>query len=508
MRRTLLALVLFLAGLLVAGQPTAVASDACTIRGTIGADRLVGTTGRDVICGFDGGDTIYGRGGADIVRAGGGADLVYGGDGADDVEGGLGEDTLFGGDGEDQLHGGLGADTLRGGSGTDFLFGGGGWDLVHGELGDDQLGGADGRDRLTGGSGDDGVYGNGGNDVIEGGPGADVLDGAMDDDILRGGTGADNMGGGLGTDSLWGGAGHDRLQSGGGADQMWGGDGNDDLFGTWVAARVDGGTGVDHCPIGKVRTACGVQEDARLPTVVGSALSPTRVDVNDAEKTVYLSVHATDDLGLDKVRMSLVLADPTTDEQVLWGTPAMVTGSVRDGVWRLRLTVPMGITAGGYEMRISLTDRAGKSVESAPRVLHVANDHEDVSAPELVALPSPTKDATLDNDSSSSLAVSARVTDDRAGVEIAWLCLVRVSDSSEHCWSGQLKSGTSARDGIWFAHIAPSRLEPATYNLEIRTQDKLRNTSIWQGPDLYDAANPDQAVHPIPGGKGRVTVVD
>jgi hypothetical protein len=56
-----------------------------TIRGTLGADRLIGTAAPDTIFGRAGADTLDGRGGADLL------------------DGGLGRDVLTGGPGDDRL---------------------------------------------------------------------------------------------------------------------------------------------------------------------------------------------------------------------------------------------------------------------------------------------------------------------------------------------------------------------------------------------------------------------
>jgi len=99
-----------------------------SIKGTGGADHIVGTPRRDVINGKGGADRIDGRGGDDIicggagtdsVRGGGGADFVAGGPGADVVHGDGGRDTLVGNGGDDLLSGGPGYDRLNGGPGDD-----------------------------------------------------------------------------------------------------------------------------------------------------------------------------------------------------------------------------------------------------------------------------------------------------------------------------------------------------------------------------------------------------
>jgi Ca2+-binding RTX toxin-like protein len=90
-----------------------------TIRGTAGADELVGTPGRDVIMAGDGDDVIRGRGGGDTICAGSGDDLVRGGPGSDEVTGASGGDELRGNEGNDNLNAQAGDDTVKGGKGND-----------------------------------------------------------------------------------------------------------------------------------------------------------------------------------------------------------------------------------------------------------------------------------------------------------------------------------------------------------------------------------------------------
>ena len=69
--------------LLTAADIAAIRADAPFIRGTDGADRLVGRNGDDIIMGGAGNDTLQGNGGADVLVAGAGNDVMHGGSGAD-----------------------------------------------------------------------------------------------------------------------------------------------------------------------------------------------------------------------------------------------------------------------------------------------------------------------------------------------------------------------------------------------------------------------------------------
>ncbi|MER0044607.1 calcium-binding protein [Pseudomonas sp. MGal98] len=227
---------------------------------------------------------IKGTSGADMLLGAALADTLDGGLGDDLLNGYQGDDLLLGGEGDDTLVGGLGFDTLIGGQGSDVyrLTGNWGQVFVHEEanngfdvleivdvastsiqlskvgndlillrqgtndrvtisnyfLGDDYfhaalevirfsdqtwspyevwqrlnandiLRGTEAPDTLSGGLGNDQLFGLGGNDLLEGGVGDDTLYGGAGDDTLIGGDGDDWLDGGEGHNQLIGGMGND-----------------------------------------------------------------------------------------------------------------------------------------------------------------------------------------------------------------------------------------------------------------------------------------------------------
>jgi len=165
------------------------------LRGTPGADTLLGAALDDTIDGGDGADTIDG---------GAGDDKLYGGDERIIGTG----DTIRGGVGHDLLHGGAGADRLDGGEGDDLLYGDSGDDRLEGGAGNDRLEGGDGRDFLQDAECDDYLSGGAGDDVLTSGrprsdrPAGTTLDGGDGDDhitaegavkAILGGAGNDNV---------------------------------------------------------------------------------------------------------------------------------------------------------------------------------------------------------------------------------------------------------------------------------------------------------------------------
>jgi Ca2+-binding RTX toxin-like protein len=92
-------------------------SEAVTLVGRGGDDKLTGTGYDDILKGGDDDDTIHARSGDDRVFGQNGDDVIYGQAGDDRLFGGAGDDNLRGGQGKDILEGGAGNDTLRDDSG-------------------------------------------------------------------------------------------------------------------------------------------------------------------------------------------------------------------------------------------------------------------------------------------------------------------------------------------------------------------------------------------------------
>jgi Ca2+-binding RTX toxin-like protein len=182
-------------------------------------------------------NTLLGMAGNDKLFSRGGNDALDGGEGNDTLKGADGDDTLIGDDGDDVLLGGAGADELIGGDGIDraqYSDAGGAvtvdlqdaslntgdafgdtYDSIENIKGsdfDDDLRADSAANILLGMIGNDKLYGRNGNDTLYGGDGNDVLKGAGGDDILNGGEGDDTLIGGDGADNMIGGDGNDRAQ--------------------------------------------------------------------------------------------------------------------------------------------------------------------------------------------------------------------------------------------------------------------------------------------------------
>jgi Ca2+-binding RTX toxin-like protein len=96
----------------VTQRHSASAFEVFDLRGSTGADSLIGDDRNDVLQGLAGDDWLGGRGGRDHLRGGAGNDTLFGGAGDDTLEGGRDRDTLEGSTGNDVLTGGQGRDTF------------------------------------------------------------------------------------------------------------------------------------------------------------------------------------------------------------------------------------------------------------------------------------------------------------------------------------------------------------------------------------------------------------
>ena len=228
------------------------------LRGTLGADLLVGAEGHDTLDAWPGNDTLRGMDGDDLLYGGFGNDILEGGDGDDVLYAGDGDDFLNPGPGNDTVHGGAGNDSMWGalaGEGDDLVYGGDGNDNIWSGAGNDTLYGGLGNDTLGGGAGDDLLdlsaggqnegWGGDGNDTILGADLADNLGGAGGDDLVNGGAGNDTVTGAAGNDTVSGGAGDDLAFLGAGLDVFYGSAGNDRVTPGAGYDRMWGGTGAD-----------------------------------------------------------------------------------------------------------------------------------------------------------------------------------------------------------------------------------------------------------------------
>jgi Ca2+-binding RTX toxin-like protein len=362
--------------------PKAFNGKTCTIVGTSKTEKLTGTSKADVICGLGGNDTITGSGGNDTIDGGVGNDVLSGGEGNDAIDGGTGNDTINGQNGNDVLTGDTGNDSLNGGSGNDSLQGETGADVFIGGAGtdtakysekaknltldidnraDDGIAGEKDNiktdvENITGGSGNDKITGNSEPNSLIGGSGNDVISGGSGDDNVNSGVGNDNIQVGDGNDYVDAGDGNDSVTGGDGNDLVIGGDGSDRLNGDGDTPNDDELNFCDPGSSGDVVIHCTLDESG--PKVLSVSSTATQLDTTDSDKTVSLSIEASDDLfGTQAIEC---FAYPTVGvgNWTSKGTATKKSGNVRHGVYQCDLNFSQYTRSGTYLISLRLVDFA------------------------------------------------------------------------------------------------------------------------------------------------------
>lgn len=388
--------------------------------------------------------------------------------------------TKVGTGGADRLTGTSARDVLCGLGGDDVLYGLGGDDVLDGGPGTDTVRGGTGNDAVLGGSGNDAVNGDGGTDKVYGGTGSDRVYGGDGADLLYGQDGGDSLSGGYGADKEYGGIGDDRLLGGPDGDVLAGQDGNDDLSGEGGSDALDGGTGTNWCTVGAADSQTRCVYDATAPKIGSSTVSPNPVDVTNQSVLVTVRSHIVDDTGIARV-------------QFTWGSPTLVSGTVRDGVWQSRAYIPRYAAPGDYTLMVDATDRVGRHVYREVQGALTVNDaNPDLAMPVVTG-------ATLSRTSvdvrtaSATIGVTARITDDASGVRgsSSYFCVHYPRGDGSYgqlvCNPLTLSSGTT-RSGYWKASATiPKGSLGGDWNVSLWVTDPVHEGSanyFW-GPDVY-----------------------
>jgi hypothetical protein len=551
-------------------KPKAFNGKTCTIIGTNKSEKLRGSSKADVICGLGGNDTISGLGGNDTLDGGAGNDSIDGGDGNDSMNGGADNDILQGRNGADKIAGGLGTDTvtyseknkpvrvkldgsagngvtgendtvrndvenITGGSATDLLTGnsrenkilggsgndtidsGAGDDTVDAGQGNDSVTGGDGKDKITGGAGDDTVDAGEGNDSVKGGDGKDKITGGTGDDTVDAGQGNDTINSGAGDDFLTAGEGNDSVKGGDGDDKIIGGDGSDRLEGD---GGIDSGTEQNFCDpgsAGDIVTNCTLDQSG--PKVISVSLNEVEIDTTDSEKTVRLSIEATDDLfGTRGIECRAV--PPYGNSNIMRATATLKTGNSLRGMYHCDLKFPQFSRPGIYFFTMMLDDWAqsqtnytGQSdnqflerlpgctttleCSSGPKVagqssVKVVGDG-DLAVPEFKSVNFSSETFSTEN-SAYELTVNLGLVDTKSGISASGLseCFLSLAQraamrAAYSCSTPTLQTG-NANNGVWQTKITVPKFAPqGAYSLNFRLSDNAGNVVAIFGSTTENA---------------------
>ena len=432
---------------------SALAAAGCTKTGTPGADQLVGTRRRDVLCGLGGNDVLVGRGGDDVLIGGGGKDTLIGGSGDDRLQGSKGFDIVSYRDHRGAVVARLesGTGSSRGLHTTSYREQGApmvarlepGTGGSKGEQ--DQLSTVEG---LTGGDGNDTLVGDAGRNTLTGGAGDDVLTGQSGEDVLSGGPQDD---------------------------VLLGGEGIDDL---------DGGGGVNTCdssPGEAVETSC--RYDVSGPDIVSMTTNKPSYQPGDE---FVLDLHVVDPSGADLVGAYFMIDRQQND---FCGQFARrISGTQRDGVWRLRCTLPMTARNGSYEGTPYARDIMGNwtntnngTADDTRALFTITGASDDATGPAIrsveLGAPGYTPGASM------SVTVAAS---DPSGINHLSLTFVTggrgypVCDDVGH---PQLTSGTMY-DGTWSLSCdLPEHLRNGDWAVYASARDAVNNWTYGQNGD-------------------------
>ena len=376
--------------------------------------------------------------------------------------------------------------------------------------------GTTGADRLVGTRRADVICGHGGNDTILGRGGGDrILSGAGKDEV-RGGSGRDFLSGGNGQDLLTGGDGDDSLAGGGGADDLTGDDGQDEVVGGTgddfldggpEGDDIDGGDGTNTCVVDAEDAAVRCVYDLEEPSVVGVQPSTSGVDVSEADQSVTVRAHVTDDTGVTSVSLWVKLGGGAANFYADWAD--LVEGTPRDGWWESTVEIPRYARPGTYSYAANLRDRMGRSVYgyAVPNAtLEVTASVVDTERPVLRELSQPSPETVIDvREAAGELVVTAHLTDNLSGVGQATVCARPATHYQpfSRCAFLSLTSG-SVLDGIWSATIPLAQGETTDkWKLSALLKDRA---NTWDQVD-YTSGLESWGIHFSPEGSGVFQVI-
>ena len=250
-------------------------------------------------------------------------------------------------------------------------------------------------------------------------------------------------------------------------------------------------------PTGFTQTGTG---DTTAPTLAGLTIAPAAVDTSTGTQNVVLTTHVVDDLvGINPYGygISLSVRSPSGRQSLYSASPSLQSGTPVDGTWQLSLTVPAHAEPGRWTISsVSLSDQMSnhRSVSFDDlAAAGLANSFEQTgtgdTSPPVVQSLTFTPDPVDTSAGGQTVTVRARFTDDRAGVNYAYLEMAPPSGGPPRSLSLSRTSGDSA-DGVWEGQLVlPRYSQTGTWRVQtLRIFDAVSNTTVLTAADLRAAA--------------------
>jgi hypothetical protein len=263
-------------------------------------------------------------------------------------------------------------------------------------------------------------------------------------------------------------------------------DSNKSIVGNFVLSDTDGDgvtDDVDTCPdtpIGDIVDLIGCKVvDFDPPVIESFTFSPTEIDISNEPQTVIISLHVTDNVGvnLDTGIGYIYVQNP--DNVVgtqQGGSPELTSGNNRDGIYTLEVTIPSGLQPGEWRIFGNgwtdlLSNRnSGTFPTQDKSTLTVLNESEnDFDPPVIESFTFSPTEIDISNEP-QTVIISLHVTDN-VGVNLdtgIGYIYVQNPDNvvgTQQGGSPELTSGNN-RDGIYTLEVTiPSGLQPGEWRI-------------------------------------------
>ena len=265
-----------------------------------------------------------------------------------------------------------------------------------------------------------------------------------------------------------------------------------------VAATNSAGTGPASTPSLSV-TPYDPASDKTAPTITSLALAPTSIDTSDAARTIKATVRVTDNLaGFSYGSVNFRSPSGRQSAYASFSSWNKTSGTDLDGTYESTMTVNRYAEPGTWKVdSVSLSDQASNSrymnaadfaATGQPNSFQQTGTVADLAAPTISDVT--VSPASIDTSASSqTVKVSARLTDELAGVSSAYLNFKSPSGRQSAYGSMWTRTSGTAINGTWEATVSVNRYaEKGTWTLDsVSLSDSLSNNRSMTRTELAAA---------------------